>query len=109
VARAPVPGTVWVESAVLDALHLKMGDPLLIGDAGLRISEIIVIEPDRGAGFMSFSPRVMLNEADLPATGLIQPASRVTYRLIVAAPDRNERGDPRVQEFTRWTEAQLKA
>ena len=33
---------------------------------------------------MSFAPRVMLNEADLPATGLIQPASRVTYRLAVA-------------------------
>ncbi len=39
---------------------------------------IIVIEPDRGAGFASFAPRVMLNEADLAATGLIQPASRVT-------------------------------
>ena len=51
----------------------------------LRIAQVIVIEPDRGAGFMSFSPRVMLNQADLPATGLIQPASRVAYRLIVAA------------------------
>ncbi|MDO9313420.1 MAG: ABC transporter permease [Burkholderiaceae bacterium] len=109
VAHAPECGTVWVESAVLDALQLKIGDPLLIGDAALRIAEVIVIEPDRGAGFMSFSPRVMLNQADLPATGLIQPASRVTYRLIVAAPDSNERSDPRVREFTRWSEAQLKA
>ena len=109
VARAPDAGTVWVESAVLDALQLKIGDPLLLGDATLRIAQVIVIEPDRGAGFMSFSPRVMLNQVDLPATGLIQPASRVTYRLLVSAPDNNERSDPRVREFTRWTEAQLKA
>ena len=30
----------------------------------------------------------MFNQADLPATGLIQPASRVSYRLAVAAPPR---------------------
>ena len=109
VARAPEPGTVWLESAVLDALQLKIGDALLLGDAALRIAQVIVIEPDRGAGFMSFSPRVMLNQADLPATGLIQPASRVTYRLIVAAQNSSARSDPRVREFTAWTEAQLKA
>jgi putative ABC transport system permease protein len=40
------------------------------------------LEPDRGAGFMSFAPRVMVNDADVPATGLVQPASRVTYRLV---------------------------
>ena len=112
-ARAPAPGTVWVESAVLDALRLNVGDPLLLGDASLRIAQVILIEPDRGAGFMSFSPRVMLNQTDLAATGLIQPASRVTYRLIVAAKDSasntRARSDPRVREFTAWTEAQLKA
>src|SRR5437868_9894279 len=66
VARAPEPGTVWVDAALLDALNLKIGDPLLLGDASLRIAQIIVIEPDRGAGFTSFAPRVMLNESDLP-------------------------------------------
>jgi len=109
VAQGPRPGTVWVESALLDALQLRVGDSLLLGDATLRIAQVIVIEPDRGAGFMSFSPRVMLNQTDLPATGLIQPASRVTYRLIVAASDSKERSDPRVREFTRWTESQLKS
>ncbi len=87
VARAPAPGTVWVDAAILDALQLQVGDTLLLGDAALRIAQTIVIEPDRGAGFLSFSPRVLFNAADLAATGLIQPASRVTYRLAVAAPD----------------------
>ena len=109
VARAPEPGTVWVESAVLDALTLQVGDDLLLGDASLRIAQVIAVEPDRGAGFISFSPRVMLNQADLAATGLIQPASRVTYRLLVASKDAAGGNDPRVREFTTWTEAQLKS
>ncbi len=36
VAAAPEPGTVWVDPALLDALQLKVGDPLLLGDARLR-------------------------------------------------------------------------
>ena len=109
VVQAPEPGTVWVEAAVLDALSLKVGDDLLLGDATLRIAQVIAVEPDRGAGFISFSPRVMLNQADLAATGLIQPASRVTYRLLVASKDVAGGNDPRVREFTTWTEAQLKS
>jgi len=109
VARAPAPGSVWVEAAVLDALALKVGDDLLLGDATLRIEQVIAVEPDRGAGFISFSPRVMLNQVDLASTGLIQPASRVTYRLLVASKDVAGGNDPRVREFTTWAEAQLKS
>ena len=111
VADAPKPGTVWVDAALLDALQLKVGDPLLLGDAQLTIARVIVIEPDRGAGFSNFAPRAMLAEADLPATGLIQPASRVSYRLAVAAPDgwTAARSDAAVSQFVAWTQAQAKA
>ncbi len=92
----PQPGEAWVDAAVLDSLGLKMGDALLLGDAQLRIARIIVIEPDRGGGFVNFSPRVMVNQADIAATGLVQPASRLTYRLAVA-------GTPaQVKAFTDW-------
>jgi len=111
VAAAPRPGTVWVDPALLDSLQLQVGDPLLLGDTTLTIAQIIVIEPDRGGGFSSFSPRVMLSQADLAATGLIQPASRVNYALAVAAPDNwsASRGDQVVRTFVDWTEAQVKA
>ncbi len=105
-ARAPDRGSVWVDPALLDAINLKVGDSLLLGDAALRIAQVIVVEPDRGAGFMSFSPRVLLNEADLPATGLVQPASRVTYRLAVAA---SGASDAPVRAFVEWAEAQVKS
>ncbi len=50
VARAPAPGTVWVDPALLDALQLKVGDPLLLGDATLRIDRVIVTRPAGHAG-----------------------------------------------------------
>jgi putative ABC transport system permease protein len=108
VARGPAPGTVWVDAGLLDALQLQVGEPLLLGDARLTIEKIIVIEPDRGAGFMSFAPRVMLADADLAATGLVQPASRLNYRLAVAAPDAQRGGEAAVREFVRQAEARIK-
>jgi putative ABC transport system permease protein len=104
-AAAPARGTAWVDQPVLDALNLHVGDTMLLGDASLRIARIIVLEPDRGAGFVSFAPRVMLHEADLGATGLVQPASRVTYRIAVAAPDG---GEARVNQFVAWAESRIK-
>ena len=87
VEGGPARSTAWVDVAVLDSLGLTVGDDLLLGDATLKIARIIVIEPDRGAGFMSFAPRVMLHREDLDATGLVQPASRITWRLAVAGDD----------------------
>lgn len=97
----PTSGQVWVEAPLLEALDLKVGDTLLLGDASLRIARVLTFEPDRGAGFMSFAPRVLLNAADLAATGLVQPASRITWRLAVA-------GDPvPVARFQAWAKARL--
>lgn len=102
VAAAPAAGRAWVDAAVLDSLHLALGDALLLGDARFTIERVIVIEPDRGGGFLNFAPRVLVNRADLEATGLIQPASRAGYRLAVAAD--GARGDAQVQQFVQWVE-----
>jgi putative ABC transport system permease protein len=92
----PARGDAWVDAALLEALELKMGDTLLLGDARLRIARIVAVEPDRGSGFLNFAPRVMINDADLPVTRLIQPASRVSYRFAVAGKDRD------VARFAEW-------
>ncbi|MBV9891928.1 MAG: FtsX-like permease family protein, partial [Rhizobacter sp.] len=106
IAAGPAPGTVWVDAAVLDSLALRIGDSLLLGDARLKIARVIVIEPDRGTGFASLAPRVMLNEADLPSTGLVQPASRISYRLALAAPAGR---DAAVGQFVAWAENEIRA
>ncbi|MDT8989458.1 FtsX-like permease family protein [Curvibacter sp. APW13] len=98
----PATGTVWVDGALLEALGLQVGDRLHLGQSLLRIDAVIAVEPDRGAGFMNFAPRVMLNSADLGATALVQPASRVTYRLALAGPDAAVTG------YSTWADRYLK-
>ncbi|RRD56533.1 FtsX-like permease family protein [Comamonadaceae bacterium OH2545_COT-014] len=97
----PAPGQAWADAALLDALGLKVGDALLLGDATFALARVITLEPDRGSAFMSFAPRVMIHASDLPATGLVQPASRITWRLAVAGPD------AAVRQFTAWAQARL--
>ena len=98
----PAPGQVWVDAPLLGALDLAVGDVLWLGDAKLVIARVITLEPDRGSGFMSFAPRVMMNRADLQATALVQPASRITWRYAVA-------GDaPAVARYTAWAQQQIK-
>jgi len=100
--QVPIPGQAWVDEAVLTALGLHLGDDLALGDSSLRISKVLVQEPDRGAGFMNLAPRVMVNQADLPASHLVQPASRLRYRWAAI-------GQPEaLKTFTQWAERTLK-
>lgn len=80
----PEAGTVWVDAQILDMLGAAIGDFLEVGDASLRIAQIITHEPDRGLRFINVAPRVMLAAADLPSTGLLAPGSRVSHQLLVA-------------------------
>ena len=94
--EVPAKGEVWIDASLLDAIGLAMGDSLLLGDASFKVARVIVNEPDRGGGFINFAPRVMLNRADLDATHLVQPASRVTYRFAIAG------DEPAVKLFSQW-------
>ena len=104
----PAVGEAWVDAALLDGLGLQVGDKLLLGDAELQITQVITTEPDRGAGFANFAPRVMVNMAGMAATGLIQPASRVTYRLAVAGTSASGPAtDKAVKVFAEFAKAQI--
>ncbi|WP_408595530.1 ABC transporter permease [Limnohabitans sp.] len=98
----PAAGEVWVELGVLEALGLNTQDRLMLGNSSLRITQVLLQEPDRGAGFMSFAPRVLMNSADLAATALVQPASRITWRYAVVGPA------AAVQRFKDWAALESK-
>ena len=83
-AGAPQRGQVWVDAAVLAQLAVQVGQDLQLGLSRLHIAGVIEQEPDRGMGFMSLAPRVMMHASDVEATGLVQPASRLSWRLVVA-------------------------
>jgi putative ABC transport system permease protein len=103
--ETPAPGTVWVDANLLPALNTRVGATLQLGDKRFTIAQLIASEPDRGASFANFAPRVMLAMEDLKATGLVDNFARVTYRMQVAAPSNNDR--ERVDDYERWLRAQL--
>ena len=101
--QVPSSGQAWVDPALLDVLNLKLGNTLWLGDKAFQISALIDREPDRGAGFMNFAPRVMVNQSDIEATGLIQPASRLSYRMAVAG----DASQSNVQKFVTWAREEV--
>ena len=76
------------DSAFAARLELKAGDRVFIGETPLDLRAILVQEPDKLAGGIGFGPRVILSQAALRATGLMQPGSLVRwlYRVGLAQP-----------------------
>ncbi|ATB32636.1 ABC transporter permease [Melittangium boletus] len=88
----PERGSVWMSRAGADALEARLGDMIALGESRLRLAALVVQEPDAALDAFNIAPRVVLNLADLPATGLVQEGSRLRYRLVVAGePDAVER------------------
>ncbi len=77
---------IWgavADMSLLARLGLKPGDTISLGKATVRISDTIAVEPDKLASGMEFGPRLMISEAAIPDTGLIQPGSLVRWRYRV--------------------------
>lgn len=81
---APAPGTVWVDPQLLSLLSLERDAALEVGDISLQIAGVIAYEPDRGVQFVNVAPRILINTADLDATGLLGLGSRARYGLLAA-------------------------
>lgn len=80
----PAPGTLWMSQSGAETLDAKLGDSIGIGDLRLRLTALVVQEPDASMDYFNVAPKVFLNLADVPATGLVQEGSRLGYRLVVA-------------------------
>ncbi len=83
----PEPGTAWAEPRVFEMLQLKSGDSIQLGYSQFRLTHQLISSPDRGSGFRSFSPGLIIRADALEATGVIAPGSRVEYRQLFAGPD----------------------
>lgn len=82
----PAPGSVWLDPRLMSVLDLTRGGRIRLGDARFRVAHVISFEPDRGGNLFNIAPRVLMNLADVPRTGLVQEGSRVTHRLLLAGP-----------------------
>jgi len=97
----PAEGTVWLAPRLFSLLDVAVGDRIWVGDATLEIAAAIRAEPDSTSALFGYGPRVLMNLTDLDKTGVVQPGSRVNYRLLLAgSPDR-------LQAFTNWVDPQL--
>jgi putative ABC transport system permease protein len=103
----PASGSVWVDANLLTALKVGVGSTIKLGEKSFTIAQLIASEPDRGASFANFAPRVMLPMADLAATGLADNGARVTYRMQVAAPSNNDTSS--VAGFQQWLQTRIAA
>ena len=88
----PEPGTVWLDSRLFPAMNVKPGDVIEVGLAELKVARVLVAEPDRGGSFFDLGPRLLMNLVDVPATEVVQPGSRLSYRLLLAGAEDNLEG-----------------
>ena len=103
VASIPDPGQVWLDERLIQVLNLKVGDTVSLGSRSFQVGAVLAYEPDRAGDLFSIAPRLLMNLADIPSTQLVQPGSRVDYRLLLA-------GEPVVLDaFKAWAEPRLVA
>jgi putative ABC transport system permease protein len=97
-----------VDPALMARLDLQLGDRLKIGALTVAVRAVLTAEPDRLATGIGFSPRALMSEAAVRATGLVQPASLIRWinRIVLAgqAPGRPA-DDATVQRFVAAADA----
>lgn len=101
VDAGPAPGCVWPDERLANALKIRPGDPLQVGKRLLRVTAILVREPDRGVNVFNFAPRLLMHVDDLPASGLLGPGARISDRQLLGG------GQDGIEDFRQWLTPRL--
>ncbi|MGB5605700.1 MAG: FtsX-like permease family protein, partial [Gammaproteobacteria bacterium] len=97
----PEPGTAWVEPGLFTTLGLQVGATVEVGTKPLTITRVITFEPGQSVNPFGVAPRLLMRMTDVPATGVVQPGSRLTWQYLFAGPEAD------VTAFRDWLEPQL--
>ncbi|MGD2136887.1 MAG: FtsX-like permease family protein [Gammaproteobacteria bacterium] len=97
----PRPGEAWAAPRLLTALGLQVGDAVQVGSHSLDITRVITFEPGRAGSPFGLAPRLLMRLADVPATGVVQPGSRLKYQYLFAGREAD------VMRFRSWLEPRL--
>jgi putative ABC transport system permease protein len=76
-----------VRPELLVQLESKVGDGILIGSSRFTIRGVLLSEPGRRVAGFGFGPRVLVDAADLEATGLLGFGSRVSRDIQLRLPE----------------------
>ncbi|MDG5498872.1 FtsX-like permease family protein [Marinobacter sp. BGYM27] len=78
-SAGPGHGDVWLNPRLLRLLDVTIGDSIEVGNLELTVSGLLIREPDGGFSMSALAPKIMMNAADVAATGVLQVGSRVEY------------------------------
>jgi len=80
------------DPTLLTRLAIKPGARMSVGNATFEVRAALNDEPDKLAGGIGFGPRLLVSEAGLRATGLLQPGSLVhwLYRVRLTGNDESD-------------------
>jgi putative ABC transport system permease protein len=87
VVEVPGPGEVWIDARLFPALEIAPGDRVSIGYAQFDVARVLAGEPDRSGRLFDLGPRVLMHIDDVAGTHVVQPGSRIGYRLLLAGSD----------------------
>ena len=83
--KAPLPGTIFIEQQLLSNLNLSLNDNMKIGNSLFKITGLLLSEPSKVINLMNFAPLIVMNQADVQKTGLLDVhSSQVNYRFLMA-------------------------
>ena len=82
--EVPAPGEAWADSRLLARLDAPLGSRVNVGSLNVAITRVLDYRPDQGSGFADLSATLLINLADMDATKLVQPGSRVRYAALYA-------------------------
>ena len=77
------------DPALLARLDLKPGDRIGIGNAVIELRAALTGEPDKLSGGIGLGPRLLISQAALRASGLLQPGSLVRWQYRLRLPEAN--------------------
>jgi putative ABC transport system permease protein len=100
-ATAPAAGEAWGAPRLLTQLGLNSGDTLSVGEQTLVVRKVLTFEPGQAGSPFGLSPRLLMNLADVPATGVVQPGSRLTYQYLFAGAEQD------IARFRGWLKSRL--
>jgi putative ABC transport system permease protein len=80
----PAPGEAWIDTRLAARTGAHLGSTLAVGDATLTVTALVAQEPEVAGLTFAPGPKLLINLRDVPATNLLQPGNRATWRLLVA-------------------------
>lgn len=80
----PAQGEIWAEARLFNELNVKPNASVQLGNSTFKLTRVLTQEPDRGTNLFQLAPVIIMNQADLAATGLLSPASRARFTQLFA-------------------------